>query len=152
MNNVKKISYVLSLLWIVFSISGCSTISEQEPPDAVVVIDDDEMEMMKGGYQWETKGLFSNSAVIADAESPYQIAKNIDSVEIQSNSKGNVEFNDESEPQIQAYLWEGDIQGDELLVNDREITMPTETGRHVIEVSAQWSNGNASYTFVVEVK
>lgn len=146
---MKKLLVILISMSL-FIISGCSSLSE--PPNAFVTINDKKIELSKGGYHWEKKGIFSTTAIIADAASPYQIAKELEVIPIDQASVADVRFSDHLPPTLSAYLWEEKGREKELPVNGTQITLPTKTGKYVIEVWAEWSKGNASYTFVVEVK
>ncbi|SNX68675.1 hypothetical protein SAMN05877753_102652 [Bacillus oleivorans] len=146
---MKTKKLLIILTWIVFFISGCS--NKEEPPEAIVKINNVTVETEKGSYQWLAEGIFTKKLIHADAAPPLDIAKNMNSKIVKESLVANIEFNDGSQPQWEAYLWgEGEIE--KILSSyDKELTLPTETGRHVIEIRANWANGNASYVFVVEV-
>lgn len=131
--------------------TACTKGTKDEPPAAFVKIKDEKIEIAKGSYRWETKGLFSNHAVIADASAPFQLAEDLN-VNVVSNSGADVAFSDGSEPQVHAYVWEGEQRGKELSWKHDQLSLPSEKGKYVIELSAEWLNGEASYTFVIERK
>ncbi|MGG0658591.1 hypothetical protein [Rummeliibacillus pycnus] len=151
-----KIRYFFVVFLIVLlGIAGCSNVPNEppnEPPNISVKIKNQTIEVSKGGYRWETKGLFSNSSVIADTASPMQIAESLIAQPVEKNSIAICKFSDSSKPTISANLWEEENQTKTLQVKDSKITLPSEKGRHIIEIYAEWKNGNASYTFVVDVK
>ncbi|WP_188455367.1 hypothetical protein [Virgibacillus oceani] len=149
---MKKLLGIVLLL--LFASVGCSNVTKEdpvkeEPPEAVVMIHDEKIQTTKGTYSWETKGLFSNNAVIADAAAPYQIAEEMESKLVEADSIANVDFSDGSKPQLEAYLWEDEGRGKQLSLNKSRLSLPSQSGNHVIEIFAIWSNGEASYTFVV---
>ncbi|MFJ8244771.1 hypothetical protein [Peribacillus asahii] len=147
----KKYLFAIAMLFLVIVV-GCSSKIKEEPPEAIVKINNETIETVKGTYQWETKGLFSNNSVIADAAAPFQIAEDMKAQIVEQSSVANIEFTDESQPQLYAYLWEEEKRGAELPLNQHQIILPSEKGKYVIEINAEWSNGDSSYTFVVEVQ
>lgn len=147
----KKYLFAIVMLFL-FIVVGCSSKIKEEPPEAIVKINNETIEIVKGTYQWETKGLFSNNSVIADAAAPFQIAEDMKAKIVEQSSVANIEFNDGSQPQLRAYLWEEEKRGAELPLNQHQIILPSEKGKYVIEINAEWSNGDSSYTFVVEVQ
>ncbi|WP_141992578.1 hypothetical protein [Bacillus sp. B4EP4a] len=147
----KKYFFAILMLFLLIVV-GCSNETKEEPPEAIVKINDENIETARGTYQWEKKRLLSNTTVIADAAAPIQIAEDMKAKIVEQSSVANVEFNDGSQPQLQAYLWEGEKRGEELPLNQHHITLPSEKGKYVIEINAKWSNGDSSYTFVIEVQ
>lgn len=151
----KKNMNILLILLIFFILGvGCSTNPNkiEEPPDMIVAINGKKLEVAKGTYQWESKGLFENTVTIADAAAPFQIAAEMNAETIQQGSIANVTFSDDSKPEIDAYLWEGENRSEELPIEHDNFNFPSQTGTYVIEILAEWSNGDASYTLVVEVQ
>ncbi|MTT30721.1 hypothetical protein GMB86_01670 [Terrilactibacillus sp. BCM23-1] len=73
-------------------------------------------------------------------------------VKIKHHTAASIQVKDHSKPKLSAYEWVSDDQRHELSVKNNALTLPNETGKHVIEITADWPNGNASYTFVVEVE
>jgi hypothetical protein len=146
---IKKSLFIL-LSTILFIISGCSSLNE--PPDAIATVNDKDIEISKGSYHWEEKGIFSNKAVVADAAAPHQIAEQLETKIVDQGSVVNIKFSDNSKPQLNAYLWGSEKRGKELSLKENHLTLPSEAGTYAIEVMAKWSNGDASYTFVVETQ
>ncbi|MFJ5621614.1 hypothetical protein ACIQD3_02565 [Peribacillus loiseleuriae] len=154
---MKKKKYLFTIIMLfIFNVVGCSSEATEEPPEmppeVIVKINGENIETARGTYKWESKGLFSNKTVIADAALPFQIAANMKAEIIEQSSLANIEFNDGSQPQLHAYLWEEEKRGEALLVNQREITLPSEKGKYIIEIHAEWTNGDSSYILVVEVQ
>ncbi|MGX2960646.1 hypothetical protein JNUCC23_15430 [Peribacillus sp. JNUCC 23] len=151
----KQYLFALLIVFIII-VGGCSSKTAEEPPemppDVIVKINGENIEIARGTYQWETKGLFSNQTVIADAAAPFQIAENMKAKIVEQSSVADIEFNNGSQPQLHAYLWEEEKRGEELPLNQHKITLPLEKGKYVIEIHAEWTNGDSSYTFVVEVQ
>lgn len=146
---IKKFLFALSFL-LLFVLAGCS--SAAEPPAATVKISDALVKIKKGTYEWETKSLFSSSVIHADAAAPFQIAEEMEAFKVPQNANGNIEFSDQSEPELAVFLWQGEERGKELTLKQNQFTFPSQGGRQIIEVFARWPNGYASYTFVVEVQ
>lgn len=125
------------------------------PPRAIIEVNNDNVVISSGNYQWERKESYNNEdigvAVIACGAAPIEIAEKMEPIKVPKATKATVKFIDDSQPQINAYLWEENKRGNELSLNNNQITLPTETGRHIIEILAKWPNGEASYTLVIEI-
>lgn len=147
---MKFLIKLMGIFLLFMILAGCSSVSE--PPDAIVKIKDKNLEVSKGTYQWETKGFFSTQAVIADAAAPFQIAAGMKPEPVKPGEVAKIEFSDKSKPNVQIFLWESEMRGKELPLNKNQLTLPTEKGIYTFEVSASWTNGDCSYTFVVEIK
>lgn len=100
-------------------------------------------DMAKGGFQWK-KG---NSVVTTDAASPLQIAENYEPIEASPNTEAIIIIG--QNPNIKIYNW---TTKEDVLVEKNKIIMPTAEGKYIFEVQAKWTNGDVSYTFVVEIK
>ena len=109
-----------------------------------VKINETRYKMTKGNFKWE-KG---NETVQTDASSPSQIAENFKAIIAEPNSEAKIEI--EQHPNLSVYLW--DSKEVKLAFKGNQISVPTIKGRYIYEVVAEWSNGEASYTFVVEIK
>lgn len=109
-----------------------------------ITIGETRNDMAKGGYEW-TKG---NQSVQTDAASPTQVAEKFSAIVVEPNSKASIEI--EQNPDLSVYIW--DAERSTVLIEGNELTVPTKSGRYIYEVLAKWSNGEVSYTFVVEVK
>lgn len=109
----------------------------------IVTIDGTRYQMTKGHFKWE-KG---NKTVQTDALSPTQIAQNYKAITVEPSSKAFIEI--EQNPHLVVYLWESEER--KLVSQGSEILVPTKKGRSIYEVLASWSNGEVSYTFVVNL-
>ncbi|WP_391205824.1 DUF3221 domain-containing protein [Psychrobacillus sp. L4] len=120
--------------------------NEKFPPsiNCFVKINDIRYEMTKGNSKWKNE----NESVQTDAASPTQIAESFKVIAVEPNNKITIEI--EQNPNLSVYLW--DSEEDEVTFEKKQITVPTNQGRYIYEVVAKWSNGEISYTFVVEVK
>ncbi|WP_057775727.1 DUF3221 domain-containing protein [Cytobacillus dafuensis] len=119
--------------------------NEKFPPDlkGIVKINETRYEMTRGGFEWK-KG---NQTTQTDAASPTQIAENFKAIVVEPNSKATIEI--EQNPNLSAYLWDSDRK--KIALEGKQITFPANKGRYIYEVVAKWSNGEVSYTFVIEV-
>lgn len=151
--NIKAVEYLIILLLPLMIVTGCSQNSVgEEPPDLTVTMEDKDFPAVKGTYTWETEGLFSNEAVIADAEAPYQIAEGMNIETVKPGQSATLNFSDDTKPELNAYTWKDENRSKQLEVNQNKIVLPSEKGKYVVEVMARWSNGESSYTFVIDVK
>ncbi|MBE1556257.1 hypothetical protein [Sporosarcina limicola] len=113
-------------------------------PPGFIKVDETRSKMEMGGFRWE-KG---NTTTLTDAASPQQIAENFKAIVLEPNSKVNIQI--EQDPALSAYLW--DSEREKVTIEGTQITIPTNKGRYIYEVVAKWSNGEVSYTIVVEVE
>ncbi len=150
---MKKWIYVWGLSLLILLIGGCTGIESTEPPFIVIKINGEDIDSVKGGYEWSVKKWFTTETTIADALAPNQIAEEFELKvgEVDKGSIAAISFSDESKPVLQAYLWDERSVVKDLSISEQEIILPSEMGRHIIEVRGKWSTGEASYTFVIEV-
>lgn len=119
---------------------------DEFPPaiTAFVTFNETRYKMTQGNFKWE-KG---NKIIQTDASSPAQIAENFKAIIVEPNSTAIIEI--EQKPHLNVYLWDSDKA--KLAFQGSQISVPTIKGRYIYEVVAKWSNGEISYTFVVETK
>jgi len=147
MGNSKKVVMLIFMIFL-FMLSACSKKIEGKPPEAIVKINGEIMETEKGTYEWHTNG----NSIIADAASPYQIAEEMQVKVVEPNSAATIEFSNGTNPKLHAFIWTEQGRSEELAINGNKLTLPTEKRKYVIEIIAEWPNGEASYTIVVEIK
>ncbi|WP_419959877.1 hypothetical protein [Psychrobacillus sp. BM2] len=146
-----------TLLGILLLTTACSSGSSKKESDydfpptmrGTIEINGQQYDMAKGNYRWERKQGLETEVIQADAASPYQIAENLDAIRINKNE--TILINIEEESAINVYLWDENGRQKEVSINDKQFQAPESTGKYVYEVLAQWSNGEVSYTFVVEM-
>lgn len=151
----RKNMFMSIVLFSILLLSACSnqtTAKDEPPPLNIQFPDGEEIHANLGTYEWEVKGLFSTQHILADADSPFNIAKKLEPIVVEPNTSVTLQFDDHSTPSVKAYVWEENSQGPALSIQQQQITLPSTTGRAVIEVQAEWGNSNASYTFLVEVQ
>ncbi len=119
--------------------------NDKFPPSITgfVKINETRYEMAKGNFKWQ-KG---TENVQTDAASPVQIAEHFQAIVAEPNSKATIEI--KQNPRLSVYLWNSE---EDVPLEEKQITIPANKGRYIYEVVAEWSNGEVSYTFVVEVK
>lgn len=101
-------------------------------------------QMAGGAYEWDN----GKQAVITDYAGPTQLAEGFEAIVLEPGSQVSIEI--KQNPYLQLYLWTSDEKRETLEGDD--ITVPANKGRYIYEVLAQWSNGNRSFTVVIEVK
>ena len=116
-------------------------------PAGFVDIDDTRYDMAKGGFSW-TKG---NQTIQTDAAGPTQLAERFEAIVVEANSKAMIVI--EQSPSLSAYaVYAWDAEPEAVALEEGFISLPSTSGRYIYEVVAKWTNGEVSYTFVVEVK
>lgn len=120
--------------------------NEEFPPNIIgtVKVNDLAYEMARGNYQWK-KG---NSHVQTDAVGTEQLAEKYQAIVLEPESIMTIEI--EQTPQLSAILWSSNEK--EGILKNNQLNAPSKKGRYIYEIVAKWSNGEASFTFVVEVK
>ncbi|WP_342598203.1 hypothetical protein MHB48_11395 [Psychrobacillus sp. FSL H8-0483] len=147
---------VFSSLWI----TSCSNETNKEgegnenefPPSmtGLIYINETEYEMIVGNYKWERKQGLETQVVQTDAASPNQIAENVKAVIIEESP--NIKIEIEGNPEISVYIWNENGREKEVKVDKNQLSVPTSKGQYIYEVLAKWSNGEVSYTFVIEIR
>ncbi|WP_438314274.1 hypothetical protein [Sporosarcina sp. FA9] len=121
-------------------------INNEFPPtlNGFVTINDTRYDMASGGYQWS----IGNQTVTTDHAGPTQMAEHFTAIMAKPNSVATIQI--PQNPNLNAYLW--NPNDTRVHLEDNQITIPDAPGRYIYEVRAEWSNGNMSFTFVVEVE
>lgn len=151
---MKKLIFIVLLL---ITVVGCSQQNSTVPqgdfppsPSGIIIIDEIEYEMEVGNFRWERKLGSDIEVAQTDASTPNQIAEHFKSISVDKNSLIDIVIEDN--PEITVYLWNGDERIKELTLNDNQITVPSSNGHYIYEAIGKWSNGEVSYTFVIETK
>jgi len=143
-------------LWMVTGCSNGEVQAEKEntdfPPSMTgrIHVDETEYEMEAGGYRWERKKGSEVEVVQTDAASPNQIAEEFEAIQVEPKSPIDIEV--EGDPDISVYLWNTDGKEKAVPIHNNELSAPSDAGQYIYEVLAEWTNGEVSYTFVLEVK
>lgn len=154
---MKRILVVI-LLGFSLALTACSSETSKKesendfPPTmtGTIEVDGQKYEMAKGNYRWERKQGLETEVIQADAASPYQIAENLDAIRIDKSE--TILINIEGESAINVFLWDENGRQKEVSINNKQFQAPESTGKYVYEVLAEWTNGEISYTFVVDMK
>ena len=72
-----------------------------------------------------------------DAAAPFQIAEEMEAKIVPQDSVGNIEFNDNTEPELNVYLWEGENRAKELSLKQNQLILPSQVGRYLIGIFAR---------------
>lgn len=133
--------------------TGCGMdLDKDGPPQANVQVKGEKVEAITGVFHWETEGWFSTRAVVVDAPSSWQMGEKMEGTMVGEGDIATISFSDDSNPRVTAFVWKDAEHGKRLPITGNELKLPTESGKHVIELTAIWENGEASYTIVVDVK
>ena len=143
---------MIFLVLLLMIVSGCTKVFDKEPPKANAIIKNKEIPLKRGGFHWTTEEGTLTKATIADAASPNQIAQDLIASPVEKGSQASIQFSDHSKPQLTYNFWDGDRSGKPISMEGNKITFPSNRGKYIIEVNATWSNEDASYTFVIDVK
>ncbi len=116
------------------------------PPNLAgfVNIDGTRYDMAKGGYRWT----IGDQVTQTDTAGPTQIAEKFEAIVVAANSKAKIVI--EQNPSLSVYVW--NTEQEAVAVEDGQISLPATSGRTIYEVVAKWTNGEVSFTFVVDVK
>ncbi|MGM0837196.1 MAG: hypothetical protein ACQEV7_13655 [Bacillota bacterium] len=156
-----KLRFILSVffLLLLFALAGCGKTGETDaagkkiyPPDeqGYVVIDGEEKKLEKGNYYWEVKKGLTTEVTQTDAASPNQIAEKVEAIPAPPDTE--MSFKLVGDPTITAYLWNEQDRIKEIELDEGKFRTPTEKGRYIYEVLAEWENGEVSYTYVIELE
>lgn len=143
----------LSLIMTACSEESIKKESENDFPPTmagIIEVNGKQYDMAKGNYKWERKEGMETQVIQTDAASPYQIAGDFEAIPISQSEI--IHINIEAEPTLTAYLWDENGRQKEVSVNNKQFEAPKSAGKYVYEVLAQWSNGEVSYTFAVDIK
>ena len=123
--------------------------NEEFPPELTGFIRSGESryEMANGGYSWSKGNLMETQTVQTDYAGPTQIGENFEAIVLDPGSQVSIEI--EQDPDLSLFLWVSNDKSEAIEGN--EITVPANKGRYIYEVVAKWSNGEVSFTIVIEV-
>ena len=101
-------------------------------------------QMEQGNFEWRKDGMVTTT----DHAGPTQIAESYSPVVVAPGEMLTIEI--EQNPKITSFIWEGEERTE--VEEGNKINIPKREGRYIYEVMAEWTDGEVSYTFVVEVK
>ena len=148
----------VTLLVLLLIMSACSSDSSKKESEnefsptqtGTIEVNGKHYDLAIGNYRWERKKGMQTQVIETDAASPYQIAENFDAIPI-GESK-SILINIEDEPKIAVYLWDENGRQKEVSVSKNLMVAPDSAGTYIYEVFSEWSNGEVSFTFVIEIK
>ncbi|MCH1624561.1 hypothetical protein [Fredinandcohnia quinoae] len=152
----QKPLFLMIVLLISLVLTGCSVNNASEeneddfPPkmNGVIIVNETDFEMTRGGFHWERKKGLTTEVVTTDAASPLQIAESYKAIQVKGNETITIKIDED--PQITLRKWEENETYEEVSLEKSSFTVPTDKGRYVYEALANWKNGEISYTFVIE--
>ncbi|MEI5909259.1 hypothetical protein WAK64_19595 [Bacillus spongiae] len=149
--------FIVVLTSAILLLMGCSNTGIKEkdsefPPTMTgqVIINGMEYQIEDGSYRWERKKGLGTEVVQTDYISPYQMADKLELISVSPNEKVDIRI--EENPDIKVYLWNEEGREKEIKHNSNEFTLPANKGTYIYEVLAEWTNGEVSYTFVVDIR
>lgn len=142
---MKKAFYILISLTLLLFVS-CNSNRRTNLPDLKVSVDDAEILVSRGRYKWT----FSNKeSVIADSDSPEQIAENMNGNKVKPQSELILSFS-EKPKNVEIIAW-GESKENKYTYDNDKLIVPQEKGTYIYEVSGEWTQGQVSYTIKVVV-
>ncbi|WP_231618287.1 hypothetical protein [Fictibacillus sp. 23RED33] len=161
---MKLLHLIIAIIIFSFCITGCSISTDGNGQQAAnhmnydfppamkgfVNVNGNKYEMKSGNYKWERKKGSETEAVTTDAASPSQIAEAFNAISVKPSANIHIEIQDH--PKISVYHWYENDRDKEVILKNNRIAVPSSEGRYIYEVLAKWSNGEVSYTFVIDVK
>ncbi|WP_059170270.1 hypothetical protein [Bacillus sp. FJAT-27445] len=154
-----KIRILFLLAFSLFLMAGCTNVNQGNRTiekefynmEAFIHVNGKEYEITRGGFEWATKLRSGVTRVIkTDHASPYQMSSSIDTINLKPNQ--NVKVLIEGDPQIDLYLWTESGREKKYPLSQNQFVTPANKGEYIFEVFSKWKNGEASYTFVVEIQ
>lgn len=146
-NVMKKIV----VLMLVVGIAGCNVFTPShtyEQAQGKVTIDDKEYPMIIGDFEWVEENFEArklNPTNIND------LAEQFETVEVAQGQKLTIKIEQDPSSLI-IDQWNGAGEMKAVEITDNEISVPTETGEYIYEVTAGWSEGKISYVFDIKIK
>ncbi|MCA0970646.1 hypothetical protein LCM20_08610 [Halobacillus litoralis] len=147
---MKKVTALGLMIVLGGLLTACAGTSE--PPDGFITMNKEQTELAIGSYEWTNEGLFSESTANVDAGTPYQVAEKVESAPTGGDQTAVITFSTGKTPELSAFIWDEEGRQEELPIENDQVTLPTEPGRHVMEMFAEWENGSASYTMPVLIQ
>lgn len=127
---------------------GCSnernSIDQVEPPKPIVRVSDKNIPVLQSTYCWISK--------CADYATPNLLVKDEKPMIVPPESKLTIDFAYKpKERTLSIGQWEGEKSIKQEITNNT-IILPKEKGIYVYSFHAQWTEGDSSYAFVVEIR
>lgn len=143
-----KITKVFYLMFIAILIAGCSSYKTFEQPQGKVIVDKKGYTMMIGDYKWKEGNTESRKISSVDK---YELAENFETLDFKKGETIKIEI-DRSPFLIEVNQENEDGTTAAVDINDNEITLPTEEGYYIYEISAKWNEGKMTFVFDVNIE
>ncbi|WP_053366319.1 hypothetical protein [Bacillus sp. FJAT-27245] len=154
-----KIRTIIFSLLVLFLMAGCTIVDqgnikieeEYYSFPAYIHVDGQDYEITRGGYEWKTKLKSGVTRVITtDHAGPYQMSSSIEAIHLEPNKQVTIKI--KGKPQLELYLWNETGRYKKYELKQNEFTTHGDKGEYIFEIFSKWKNGEASYTFVVEIQ
>jgi hypothetical protein len=119
---LKRINYLFIILMFFLVLAACTVDESPKPPETFGKVNGKKIEVVMGTYEWEQQNFFTKTRVVADSGPPSEIVKDLKVKKVKPRSVVTIKFSDSSHPNINAYLWKGDKQGEKLQVKKNSFT------------------------------
>ena len=141
---MKRILSILIVSILLLSV-GCGNSEEGglDIPKLKVTYEDMEIEVIRGGYQWD--------GVDTKTESPHITAEKMKGNIVAPNAKLRLEFTKEPE-NIEVYTYENNESLEYENFQDEKITVPKEEGIYVFYIKGFWEKGDVGYIVKIIVE
>lgn len=156
-----KKNYVIIFLFIItISLVACTNnltlddkdeASSESLPILKVVSDNSSIKAEMSASSWtihNNDGTYSSIESLA--QTPIEIVKDMDSLEVSPESKLQLDFSDDPKD-ITVTIWKENKQSDQVST-DMKITLPDLEGLLIYEVIANWKEGTIHYVFSVDIE
>ncbi|RDU38713.1 hypothetical protein DRW41_03910 [Neobacillus piezotolerans] len=153
-------SILLGLLtFSIFFMAGCTNGNQGDGPiedelfrrEAFIEVNGNGYELKRGGYRWETRLKSGQTRVeMTDHASPFQMASSMEAIKLEPNQQVKIRI--DGDPKIEVYDWNEGGRGNKYELSHIQFVAPANKGEYIFEVFSKWKNGEASYTFVVDVQ
>lgn len=114
-------------------------------PTLKVIFDTENILVKKGGYNWDT----GKESIIADSESPDQIADKMEGTEVKPESELMLDFSKKPN-KVNVIDW-SKLKNNSYTFDNDKIIVPKEEGTYIYEIIAEWEQGQVSFTIKVIV-
>ncbi|MBX9974275.1 hypothetical protein [Cytobacillus firmus] len=155
---MKKSYLIIALLGLINT--GCTnngvTQEKPSPPKAFIEVDNEKFETILGTYCWSSKG----QAECVDKAGPIELLEGSEPIEVSPGESVTFIMEYEPKPNKIHVLQISSNEESEVKVSNNHFSAPTQKGIYYYSYGVWWmdekkeniSNGDANYTFAIEVK
>ncbi|KAB8138147.1 hypothetical protein F9U64_06285 [Gracilibacillus oryzae] len=135
------------LVFLAFlTVLGCS---DREPPGLTISVGKETVRATLGSYNWSYDQPLNGTRAEIDAHSavPPELVSGDNTMEVTANAEVELDF--EKEPiSYTVRIWDDDHN----IISKSDNVVLSGEGKVVYEVSAEWEQGTASYTFALNIQ